>query len=200
MHAPNRMQPHSLKCTVSIATTVIGLLMLGGCNLATIEPARYNVAEVQSFKTVGAPSRVMMLEIVDANKSFSDDFWRTIMSNHGYPPRLRFVTDTNDIKDSETIKPENRLVAVVNPEQSTIGAKLCTDPKSLPLDEASDEVTVRFGFCVGDKSISETRGHFNKARFAEQIENSADTINYQLFPPHLRDDDDHRCGRFKPGC
>jgi hypothetical protein len=184
----------------SIAAATGGLLALAGCSVASIERPHYDVTEVESFKTAGAPSRVMMLEIVDTNNSFTDDFWSAAMSNHGYPPRLRFVTDPADIQDGETIKPENRMVAVVNPEQSTMRGKLCTDPKSLPMDETSDRVTVRFGFCVGDKIISETRAHFNAAQFAKQVENNADTVNYQLFPRHLGNDDDRYCSPFLPSC
>ncbi|BDW89334.1 hypothetical protein [Thalassospira tepidiphila] len=184
----------------SIAVAASGLLAIAGCNIAVIERAHYEVSEVDSFRTAGAPSRVMMLEIVDANNTFTDDFWSAAMSNHGYPPRLRFVTDPADIADGETIKPENRMVAVVNPEQSTMRGKLCTDPKSLPMDETSDRVTVRFGFCVGDKIISETRAHFNAAQLAEQVENNADTVNYQLFPRHLRNNDDRYCSPFLPSC
>lgn len=183
-----------------IAAVAGSLLLLAGCNIAAIERAHYEVTEVQSFKTAGAPSRVMMLEIVDANNTFSDDFWRMAMSDHGYVPRLRFVTDPTDIADGETLKPENRVVAVVNPEQSTMRGKLCTDPASLPMDDSSDKVIVRFGFCVGDKIISETRAHYNKAQFAKQVESNADTINYQLFPRHLRDNNDRRCSPFLPGC
>lgn len=188
-----------LKRPFSIAAATAGLLLLAGCNMATIERAHYGVSEVDSFKIAGAPSRVMMLEIVDANNSFSDDFWRSALSNHGYPPRLRFVTDPADIKDGEIIKPENRVVAVVNPEQSTLRGKLCTAPKSHEMDATSDTVTVRFGFCVGDKFISETRAHFNKTQFAAQIENDADTINYQLFPSNMNNDNRH-CGPFLPNC
>ncbi|KJE35235.1 hypothetical protein UF64_11345 [Thalassospira sp. HJ] len=190
----------AVKGTISIAAAASGLVLLAGCNIAAIERAHYEVTEVQSFKTAGAPSRVMMLEIVDASNTFTDDFWSAAMSNHGYPPRLRFVTDPADIEDGETIKPESRMVTVVNPEQSTMRGKLCSDPKSLPVDETADTITVRFGFCVGDKIISETRAHFNKAQFAEQVENNADTINYQLFPRHLRNNDDRYCSPFLPSC
>lgn len=176
------------------------LLALGGCNLALVEKPYYSVTEVESFKTAGAPSRVMLIQIVDSNDTFTNAFWRTTLSNHGYPPRLRYVTDPADVKDGETIKPENRLVVVVNPGQSTMRETICTAPKSLPMDETNDRITVRFGFCVGDKIISETRGHFNRAQFAKQIEKNADTINYQLFPRHLRNDNDRRCNRFVPGC
>jgi hypothetical protein len=184
----------------SVAAAASAVLLLAGCNIATIEPARYKVSEVQSFKTAGAPSHVMMLEIVDANNTFTNDFWSSAMSNHGSMPRLRFITDPADIKHGETVKPENRMIAVINPDQSTIGAKLCSDPKSLPMDETSDQVTVRFGFCVGDKIISETRGHFNRSGFATQVENNAVTVNYQLFPRHIRDRDDDNCSRRVPGC
>ena len=194
---PSRLP--SLKRPFSIAAVASGLLLVAGCNMATIERPQYGVSEVQSFKTAGAPSRVMMLEIVDANNTFADDFWSAAMSNHGYPPRLRFVTDPAAVKDGETIKPENRVVAVVNPEQTTMRGTLCTDPKSREMDVTSDTVTVRFGFCVGDKIISETRAHYNKDQFAEQVENSAANINYQLFPRSLNDNDRH-CSPFMPNC
>ncbi|NIY77757.1 hypothetical protein HED22_19055 [Thalassospira sp. HF15] len=197
---PRASRLFKLKRPLSIAAAASSLALLAGCNIAAIERAHYEVTEVESFKKAGAPSRVMMLEIVDANNTFTDGFWSAAMSNHGYPPRLRFVTDPADIKDGETIKPENRMVAVVNPEQSTMRGKLCSDPKSLVMDETSDTVTVRFGFCVGDKIISETRAHFNKDRFAEQVENNADTVNYQLFPRHLRNNDDRYCSPFLPNC
>ena len=122
------------------------------------------------------------------------------MSNHGYAPRLRFVTDPNDIQDGETIKPENRMVAVVNPEQSTMGGKLCTDPKSAGTDDSSERIVVRFGFCVGDKIISETRGRFNRDQFAEQLESNADTVNFELFPRRTNNKDDRNCSSFLPNC
>lgn len=190
---PRTSRRSALKRPLSLAAAAGGLLLLAGCNIAAIERAHYDVTEVRSFKMAGAPSRVMMLEIVDANNSFTDDFWSASLSDHGYAPRLHFVTDPADIKNGETIKPENRMVVVVNPEQSTMRAKLCTDPKSLPMDETSDSVSVRFGFCVGDKIISETRAHFSKDKLAEQVEGNADTINYQLFPNHLRNNDDRYC-------
>jgi hypothetical protein len=199
MSAPT-MRLASLKRPFLIAAAASGLLLLAGCNIATIEPAHYQVTEVQSFKTAGAPSRIMLLEIVDANNTFSDEFWTSALSNHGFPPRLRFVTDPADIAEGETIKPENRVVAVVNPEQTTMRDKLCTEPKSLPMEETDDRVTVRFGFCVGDSIISETRAHFKKAQLAEQIESDADTLNYQLFPRKMRNNDDRNCSPLLPGC
>jgi hypothetical protein len=188
------------KSVASISALAGSILMLSGCNVASIERPHYSVTEIESFKKAGAPSRVMMLEVVDADNTFDNAFWTEAMSNHGYPPRLRFVSDPADIAEGETIKPDARMVAVVNPSQATMRAKLCTIPESVGMDETTDSVIVRFGFCDGDKILSETRAHFNREQLGQQIENNADTINYMLFPRHRRSNDDRYCSPFLPSC
>ena len=176
------------------------LSALTGCGAALVEAPYYNVSEVQSFKVAGAPNQIMMLDIVDANDTLDNQTWADALSNHGYPPRLNFVTDAADISDTQTIKPENRLVVVVNPTQTTMHGTLCTDPQSAKSDGTSDRVTVRFGFCAGDDIISETRARLVRDKFEQQVINSADTISFQLFPRHIRDEDDDNCSRRVPGC
>ncbi len=184
----------------SIAAMMGGAIMLAGCNVALIEKPYYSVTEVESFKTAGAPSRVMLIEVVDQENTFPAAFWAESLSNHGYPPRLRYVIDPADIADNETIKPENRVVVVVSPAQTTMRDTFCTDPKSVGTDSTADRVIVRFGFCNGDSIISETRARYNRDQFEAQIQSNADTINYQLFPRHLRNNDDRYCSPFLVSC
>ncbi|WP_417825406.1 hypothetical protein [Thalassospira povalilytica] len=183
--------------------TVTGtaLLLLGGCSATLIEAPNYKVTEVQSFKTTGAPSQVMLLEIVDPANSLPAKTWTDALSNHGFAPRLRFVTDPADIAASETIKPENRLVAVVNPSQNTFGDAICTNPQTGGMEHISDRLIVRFGFCSGDNVISETRARFVPENFESQLFANADTLSYQLFPRHIRNNDDDRfCSPFQTVC
>ena len=184
---------------LSLASAATGALLLAGCSIAAIERANYNVSEVESFRSAGAPNDVMMLEVVDADNTFPDDFWTDALSNHGYP-RLYFVTDPADADSNVTIKPESRLVVVVAPEQATMRGKLCTDPQSVGTRDPSSNVSVRFGFCVGDKIISETRGHFNNDKLAEQIDGNADIIVHQLFPRNMLKTGDRHCSPFLPSC
>lgn len=176
------------------------LTLLSGCGAALIEPPNYSVSEVQSFKVAGAPSQIMMLDVVDANNTLPDTAWSAALSNHGFPPRLTFITNSDDITDTQTLKPENRLVAVVNPTQSTFGGNMCTAPQSAKMDGTSDQIIVRFGFCVGGKVISQTRARFKSDTFQTQLVDSADTLSHQLFPRHILDQDDDRCSRRVPGC
>lgn len=176
------------------------LTLLGGCGSALVEAPTYSVSEVQSFKVSGAPSQVMMLEIVDANNTLPNKVWSDALSHHGHSPRLTFITNSDDITDQQTLKPKNRVVAVVNPTQSTMGNKICTAPQSAKMDGTSDQIIVRFGFCAGDDVISETRARFAKDPFETQLVDTADTLSYQLFPRHMRDQDDDRCARRVPGC
>ncbi|WP_417805977.1 hypothetical protein [Thalassospira lucentensis] len=176
------------------------LTLLSGCGSALIEPPNYSVSQVQSFKVAGAPSQVMMLSVVDANNTLPDAVWTDALSDHAPAPRLQFITNSDDISDGQTLKPENRLVAVVNPTQSTMGDNICTSPQSAKLDGTSNDVIVRFGFCVGDDAISQTRAHFDKDTFQTQLVDSAGTLNRQLFPRHIRDNDHDSCSRRTPGC
>ncbi|MEQ9347284.1 MAG: hypothetical protein RIG26_12655 [Thalassospira sp.] len=178
---------------MSSFAAVGAMSLLSACSAALIEAPFYDVSEVQSFKVAGAPSQIMMLEIVDQDDTFPDETWITALSNHGYAPRLTYVTDATDIADNQTIKPENRLVVVVSPTQSTMRDGLCTDPQSTGTDTTADRVIVRFGFCSGDDIISGTRARFVQADFEQQLRNSADTISYQLFPMHLRKNNDRYC-------
>lgn len=189
----NKLRKRSNLSYLSSVAALGAISLLTACNLALVEAPYYNVTEVQSFKVSGAPSQVMMLEIVDANDTLEDQVWATAMSNHGYPPRLTFVTDATDIADNQTIKPENRVVAVVNPTQATMRDRLCTSPQSAKMDGTADRIIVRFGFCVGDDIISETRARFTKDQFEEQLFSNADTLSYQLFPRHIRKNDDRHC-------
>lgn len=182
-----------------------GTLLLAGCsNVALIEAPYYDVTEVQSFKVASAPSQIMMLEVVDANALLPEQVWATALSNHGFPPRLTFVTSPDDVADDKILKPENRLVAVVNPSQTSRRDALCQAPQSDKLDDsnadhASDRVIVRFGFCLGGDIISETRARFTRDQFETQLINSAGTLSQQLFPIKLPDEDDNdNCPRLKP--
>ncbi|RCK41965.1 hypothetical protein [Thalassospira profundimaris] len=177
------------------------LLGLGGCGVALIEAPNYHVSEVQSFKVAGAPSGVMMLEIIDPDNTLPAQTWADALSDQPPPPRLRFVTDPADVKDGQTLKAENRLVAVVNPSQNTFGNAICTDPQTGGMEGISDRLIVRFGFCVGDDLISETRARFVPENFETQLYNNADTISFQLFPRHMRNNDDDRtCSPFETVC
>ena len=176
------------------------LMMLGGCGAALIEAPNYQTTEVLSFKTAGAPSGVMMLDIVDPANTLPAKTWADALSNHGFAPRLRFVTDPADIATNETIKPENRLVAVVNPSQNTFGDTICTSPQTGGMEGTSDRLIVRFGFCAGDSVISETRARFVKENFEQQLFNNAAELSYQLFPRRIRSNDDHSCGRYQVNC
>ncbi|MFV1851211.1 MAG: hypothetical protein ACMZ66_10935 [Thalassospira sp.] len=193
MSMPRRPKP-------SLVAAIGGIALLAGCNVALVEKPYYNVTETESFKTAGAPSRIMLIEVVDQENTFLAEFWAESLSNHGYPPRLRYVTDPTDVADNETIKPENRVVVVVSPAQTTMRDTLCTDPQSVGNDPTSDRVIVRFGFCNGDSIISETRARYNRDQFEAQIQSNADTINYQLFPRHLRNNDDRYCSPFLVSC
>jgi len=189
---------HSRLSVAAITTTA---MLLGGCGAALIEAPNYKVSEVWSFKTAGAPSNVMLLEVVDPANTLPAKTWTDALSNHGYAPRLRFVTDPADIAANETIKPENRLVAVVNPSQNTFGNAICTDPQTGGMEDISDRLIVRFGFCAGDSVISETRARFVKENFEEQLFNNAAVLSFQLFPRQIRsNDDDRRCSPFITNC
>ena len=59
------------------------LSALTGCGAALVEAPYYNVSEVQSFKVAGAPSQIMMLDIVDANDTLDNQTWADALSNHG---------------------------------------------------------------------------------------------------------------------
>ena len=164
----NKLRKRSSLSYLSSIAALGAISLLTACNLALVEAPYYNVTEVQSFKVSGAPSQVMMLEIVDANDTLEGQVWATAMSNHGYPPRLTFVTDANDIADNQTIKPENRVVAVVNPTQATMRDGLCTSPQSAKMDGTADRIIVRFGFCAGDDIISETRARSEERRVGKE--------------------------------
>lgn len=186
---------------LSLAAITATTVLLGGCSAALIEAPSYKTTEVLSFKTAGAPSNVMMLEIIDPAKTLPAKTWTDALSHHGYAPRLRFVTDRADIAANETIKPENRLVAVVNPSQNSFGDAICTAPQTGGMEDISDRLIVRFGFCVGDRVISETRARFVKEKFEEQLFNNAATLSFQLFPRRVRtNDDDRSCSPFQINC
>lgn len=178
----------------------IGAAVLAGCSGGLIEAPNYKVHEVESFKVAGAPNRVMMIEVHDKDNLIPKQEWATTMSNHGYPPRLTFVTDPAEIDANAVIKPENRLVVVVNPSQGTMSSALCTSPESIGSDAAAERNVVRYGFCVGDKIVSELRARFTKEDFTNQVDRNADTVMYKLFPRTLNKTGDKHCSPMLPVC
>ncbi len=186
---------------LSGATLTAGLAFLAGCsNMTTVEYPTYHVSEVQSFKVYGAPNQIMMVEVHDRENLVPPETWASALSNHGYPPRLDFVTDAGDLAPNQVLRDGYRVVVAVSPSQTTMGEKMCTAPETTDYPADTTRIPVRIAFCAGDSPISELRAHFIKDEFEQHVIRNSDTIIYQLFPREIRDDSDRSCGMMRAGC
>tara|TARA_R110002167_G_scaffold339576_1_gene547353 strand:- start:10212 stop:11006 length:795 start_codon:yes stop_codon:yes gene_type:complete len=188
-------------------TILSGLAALSGCSgMSILEAPYYQVTDVQSFKTYGAPSQAMRIEIHDRASTLPDAVWAQALSNHGYPPRITFLTADDTPSSDQTLRDGYRVVAVVNPTLATSRQKMCTSPETAETIETAGttekdaRVTVRFAFCAGKDIISEVRAHIVKNNFEQELVNNADSVNFMLFPRQIRDRGDRNCNRFAPGC
>jgi hypothetical protein len=199
-NASKQLSPRAILRVLAGGVMGSALLLAGCSNMTMVEYPNYHVAEVESFKTYGAPSRVMMVEVHDRENLVTPETWASALSNHGYPPRLDFITDAGDLAPNQTLRDGYRVVVAVSPSQTTMGEKICTAPETTDYPADTTRIPVRIAFCAGDSPISELRAHFIKDEFEQHLIENGDTIIYQLFPRYIRDDDDHRCGMRRADC
>ncbi|MFH1805665.1 MAG: hypothetical protein ABID63_12350 [Pseudomonadota bacterium] len=180
-------------------------LSLAACGMTAIQNPYYNVAEVGSFKTYGAPDRVMLLEMHGAVDGMTNADWARILSNRGFAPRLTFVDDAeNPPMTSDgtkaVLRPQYRLVAVIHPTQASFRDTMCQNPVSAAPATADERTAVRFTFCAGDSGVSEVRVDIANPVTEQELDSIASPLIQTLFP-HPRPGRTNRgCGGILPPC
>lgn len=182
-------------------------VLLSACSASMVQPPFYGVTDTSSFKTYGAPDDVMRLEVHDASNAVDPDLLAGILSTHGFPPRITFVTtkdgEQTGLKKADgsavTLHPKYRVVAVTNPSQSSFHEGMCTAPQSEPTTPGVEKTRIRFSFCAGDKIVSETTAYVKNPVNAEELDKVAGPVIQFLFPPARNDDDRHDCNTLVPG-
>ncbi|OKH89571.1 hypothetical protein [Thalassospira sp. TSL5-1] len=197
----------------ALLVAVIGLVapLLGACSGNIVEAPYYETTNVAGFRSYAAPSNIMVMEVHDGQTGIDDARWASLLSNHGFAPQLAFITpkkakadmasasaDSNARKDHPTLRPDQRMVVVVNPTQDTWRNAMCQNPQNTPLTPGEKTIPVRFAFCSGDSVISEIRANITNPITPQQIDEMAPTLIHYLFPISQPDHNENRCSRFAP--
>ncbi|RCK48674.1 hypothetical protein TH25_13765 [Thalassospira profundimaris] len=183
--------------------------LLGACSGNIIEAPYYETTNVAGFRSYAAPSNIMVMEVHDGQTGIDNARWASLLSNHGFAPQLQFVTPekakaemagahTDTRKDHPTLRPDQRLVVVVNPTQDTWRNEMCQNPQNTPLTPGEKTIPVRFAFCSGDSVVSEIRANMTNPINPQQVDDMASTIIHYLFPINQPDRNENRCNRFAP--
>ena len=182
--------------------------LLGACG-NIIETPYYETSNVSGFRSYAAPSNIMVMEVHDGQTGIDDARWASLFSNHGFAPQLQFITPeqakaemakakTGD--DHPTLRPDQRMVVVVNPTRDTWRNEMCKNPQNTVATPGEKSIPVRFAFCSGDRAISEIKANMTNPITQKQLDDMSSTLIHYLFPISQPDHNDDRCSRFNPGC